>query len=78
MPRQREHNFLIAEAFMTEHNHANSETRTGRSRAYDSGMKDSSIHMKESSRLPDIPWKYNPPAPENVVRPKPVMVPKAK
>ena len=33
--------------------------------------------MKES-RLPDIPGKYNPPAPENAVRPKPVVVPKAK
>ena len=61
---------------MTEHNHANSETRTGRSRANDSAMKDSAI--RQSRRLPDIPWKYNPPAPENVVRPKPVIVPKAK
>lgn len=44
--------------------------------AFDSGMKDSV--KKEPRRLPDIPWKYNPPAPENVVRPKPVIVPKAK
>jgi hypothetical protein len=32
----------------------------------------------KGARLPDIPWKYNPPAPENAVRPKPVIVPKAK
>jgi hypothetical protein len=78
MPRQREDNYSIAEAIMTEQNHANSESGTGRSRAYDSGMKDSAIHIKGSSRLPDIPWKYNPPAPAGMKRPKPVAVPKAK
>jgi len=31
-----------------------------------------------TQRLPDIPWKYNPPAPEGFVRPKPVIVPRAK
>jgi hypothetical protein len=41
-------------------------------------MKDGVLHMKESSRLPDIPWKYNPPAPAGMKRPKPVAVPKAK
>jgi len=43
---------------------------------HDSAMKDSA--MKGSSRLPDIPWKYNPPAPIGMVRPKPVVVPKPK
>jgi hypothetical protein len=34
--------------------------------------------IKSSRRLPDKPWKYNPPAPVGAVRPKPVIVPKAK
>jgi hypothetical protein len=33
--------------------------------------------MKSPRRLPDKPWKYNPPAPADAVRPKPVVVPKA-
>ncbi len=47
-----------------------------RGRANDSAMKDSA--MKASRRLPDKPWKYNPPAPIGAVRPKPVVVPKSK
>ena len=41
-----------------------------------SAMNDSA--MKASRRLPDKPWKYNPPAPVDAVRPKPVVVPKVK
>jgi hypothetical protein len=56
---------------MTEPNGNHVEANTHRGMANDSAIK-------QSRRLPDIPWKYNPPAPENVVRPKPVVVPKAK
>ena len=41
------------------------------SMAHDSAMKD-------SRHLPDIPWKYNSPAPAGMRRPKPVVVPKPK
>jgi hypothetical protein len=59
---------------MTNQNsqHCGNRTADGvRGRAHDSAMK-------ESRRLPDIPWKYNPPAPADAVRPKPVVVPKSK
>jgi hypothetical protein len=45
--------------------------KEGKTRASDSAMKG-------SRRLPDKPWKYNPPAPADAVRPKPVVVPKSK
>ena len=59
------------EAHVTEHKSGRQAgANTAQVLAQDSAMKE--------SRLPNIPWKYNPPAPENVVRPKPVVVPKAK
>jgi hypothetical protein len=59
---------------MTEHaiQHAEAKNAKGvRMRFRDSAMK-------SPRRLPDIPWKYNSPAPAGLVRPKPVVVPKAK
>jgi len=59
---------------MTEHISHSFETKAAeglRGRTTDSAMK-------ASRRLPDKPWKYNPPAPAGVVRPKPVIVPKSK
>lgn len=67
---QSEHNSRIDEVRMTEHNRDSFEANAGKGMAHDSAMKD--------SRLPDKPWKYNPPPPAGVVRPKPVLVPKGK
>lgn len=71
-----EHTFHIAEARLTEYKSEHFMTQPDRTRANDAATKDSAI--KESRRLPDKPWKYNPPAPTNASRPKPVVVPKGK
>ena len=64
---------------MTEQFSHSFETRVSegtRGRTQDSAIKHGA--EKASRRLPDIPWKYNPPPPAGVVRPKPVLVPKSK
>jgi hypothetical protein len=64
---------------MTEQISHSFETKAAegvRGRAHDGAIKDSGI--KASRRLPDKPWKYNPPPPAGIVRPKPVLVPKSK
>lgn len=68
---QLAHTFLDDEAHMSEQNGKHFEAINGKSMAQDSALKD-------SRRLPDKPGKYNPPAPAGVVRPKPVVVPKAR
>ena len=72
MDFQLEHTFLVDEVHMTEHNGKpfEAKTMTYLALASESAMKE--------SRLPDKPWKYNPPPPPGVVRPKPVLVPKGK
>jgi hypothetical protein len=65
------HTLIDDEVHMTGNNGKHSEAVKGKSIAQDSAMN-------SSRRLPDIPWKYNPPAPAGAVRPKPVLVPKSK
>ena len=59
---------------MIENNSQPSETKTAKGVR----MRFNDSALKTPRRLPDKPWKYNPPAPEGAVRPKPVVVPKAK
>jgi len=74
MPWQRAHTLLSVEVPVTETNSQSVNTRDPRIAR---GRTDDSA-MRGPRRLPDKPWKYNPPAPPDAVRPKPVVVPKAK